>query len=68
SYLEWVQNRMGYYWTRDKIQRELKRHMVDAFHDVHRTSEEYTINMRIAAFTVAIDRVRAVSEMRGLYA
>jgi len=39
-----------------------------AFADVYETSLTYNVNMRIAAFIVAIDRVAKASEIRGLYA
>ena len=68
SYLEWVQNRMGYYWTAQKVQEDLERIMDAAFDDVYETSLTYNVNMRIAAFIVAIDRVAKASEIRGLYA
>ncbi|MBI4212035.1 MAG: Glu/Leu/Phe/Val dehydrogenase, partial [Deltaproteobacteria bacterium] len=66
SYLEWVQNRLGYYWTRDRIQKELKRYMTESFHSIHKASLEYNVSMRIAAFVVAINRVTKASELRGL--
>lgn len=68
SYLEWVQNRMGYYWTNERIQEDLSRIMKNAFNAVLATSKEHKVNMRVAAFVVAIQRVTKASEMRGLYA
>lgn len=68
SYLEWVQNRMGYYWEEDRIQRDLERIMVNAFQQVHATSNEYNVSMRTAAFLVGIQRVNHVATWRGLYA
>jgi glutamate dehydrogenase/leucine dehydrogenase len=68
SYLEWVQNRMGYYWDEETVNRDLERIMVKAFHDVMSTAKEYRVKMRTAAFIVAIERVRSVAEIRGLYA
>lgn len=68
SYLEWVQNRMGYYWEADRVREDLERYMVKAFNDVYQTSLKYKINMRIAAFVVSIERVTRASELRGLYA
>jgi glutamate dehydrogenase (NAD(P)+) len=68
SYLEWVQNRMGYYWRNERVQEDLSRLMKEAFRSVLETSIQYKINMRVAAFVVAIQRVTRVAEMRGLYA
>ncbi len=68
SYLEWVQNRMGYYWPKERVNEDLKRIMVKAFHEVRQTSEEFNVSMRIAAFILAIQRVTRAAELRGLYA
>ena len=68
SYLEWVQNRMGYYWTNDRIQEDLSRIMSDSFNAVLETHKKYKIDMRTASFVVAIQRVIHASEIRGLYA
>jgi glutamate dehydrogenase (NAD(P)+) len=68
SYLEWVQNKIGYYWKYDRIQDDLSRIMKDAFRDILETSKQHRVDMRVAAFVVAIQRVTRASEMRGLYA
>jgi glutamate dehydrogenase/leucine dehydrogenase len=68
SYLEWVQNRTGYYWTKERINQDLKHIMVRSFHEVLKTSQENKVNMRIAAFLLAINRVTTAAELRGLYA
>jgi glutamate dehydrogenase/leucine dehydrogenase len=68
SYLEWVQNRMGYYWTKDRVNEDLERIIVKAFHEVLHKSEENRVPMRIAAFLLAIDRVTTAAGLRGLYA
>jgi glutamate dehydrogenase (NAD(P)+) len=68
SYLEWVQNRMGYYWPLEKIHEDLEVMMNRAFDAVYETSLKYNCSMRIAAFIVGINRVSTASELRGLYA
>ncbi len=68
SYLEWVQNRMGYYWKSDRIQEDLQDIMRQSFKDVLKLSLEHQVSMRIAAFMLGINRVTEVSELRGLYA
>ncbi len=68
SYFEWVQNRQGYYWLEERVQHELERYMVEAFQAVLSASLEHEVNMRIAAFIVAIRHVARAAELRGLYA
>ena len=68
SYLEWVQNRIGYYWPEARVNEDLNRIMETAFDEVYATMQRRRVNMRIAAFMVAIHRVLEASEMRGLYA
>jgi glutamate dehydrogenase (NAD(P)+) len=68
SYFEWVQNRHGYYWTEEEVNRQLEAKMVESFSAVLRTSLKYNVDMRIAAYIVAIDRVATVTRLRGMYA
>lgn len=67
SYFEWVQNRLGYKWTGERVNRRSDRIMKDAFDNVYRTSQEYDISMRIAAYVVAIDKVAKTYKYRGGY-
>ena len=65
SYFEWVQNRLGYKWTADRVNRRSDRIMKDAFDNVYKTSVEYKVSMRIAAYMVAIDKVAKTYKFRG---
>lgn len=67
SYFEWVQNRLGYKWTADRVNRRSDRIMKDAFNNVFKTSQEYKVPMRIAAYMVAIDKVAKTYKFRGGY-
>lgn len=67
SYFEWVQNRLGYKWTRERVNRRSDRIMKDAFEAVYKTSQEYDVPMRIAAYIVAIDKVAQTYKYRGGY-
>ena len=42
--------------------------MKKAFNEVFERSKTHRVNMRIAAFLLAIDRVTKAAELRGLYA
>lgn len=67
SYFEWVQNRLGYKWTADRVNRRSDRIMKDAFNNVYRVAQEYKVPMRIAAYMVAIDKVAKTYKFRGGY-
>lgn len=67
SYFEWVQNRLGYKWTGERVNRRSDRIMKDAFDHVYKTSVEYDVSMRIAAYIVAIDKVAKTYKFRGGY-
>ena len=67
SYFEWVQNRLGYKWTADRVNRRSDRIMKDAFDNVYQASIKYNVPMRIAAYIVAIDKVAQTYTYRGGY-
>ncbi|HEX5005357.1 MAG TPA: Glu/Leu/Phe/Val dehydrogenase [Gemmatimonadales bacterium] len=68
SYFEWVQDRSGYFWDEDTVNRRLERIMVTAFDEVAAMADKHAVNMRIAAYMLSIDRVAAVHRLRGMYA
>jgi glutamate dehydrogenase (NAD(P)+) len=68
SYFEWVQNRMGFYWTERTVNERLEEMMVAAFNDVVKYAEGHNVNSRIASYMLAIDRVAYDIRIRGLYA
>jgi glutamate dehydrogenase (NAD(P)+) len=68
SYFEWVQNRHGYYWALDDVNARLEKKMVEAFQVVLAASLHHKVDMRTAAYTVAIARVGNVTRLRGMYA
>lgn len=67
SYFEWVQNRLGYYWTEERVYRRADRVMKTAFESVYAAAQQFNIPMRIAAYVVAIKRVAEVETMRGKF-
>ena len=68
SYFEWVQDRYGYFWTEKEVNERLEAKMCEAFGAVLQTSLKYRVDMRTAAYIVAISRVATVTRMRGMYA
>jgi glutamate dehydrogenase (NAD(P)+) len=68
SYFEWVQDRYGYFWTEKEVNERLEAKICEAFDAVLLTSLKYRVDMRTAAYIVAINRVATVTRMRGMYA
>jgi glutamate dehydrogenase (NAD(P)+) len=68
SYFEWVQDRYRYFWDAKKVDKRLKQFMTEAYNRVAIMSDKAKVNMRLAAYMVAVDRVAAAARLRGLYA
>ncbi len=68
SYFEWVQNRSGYFWDEETVVERLGANLVKAFQDVRDVAERQAVNMRTAAYMLAVERVAAVHRIRGMYA
>ena len=68
SYFEWVQDRQGYFWTEERVNRRLTRMMRDAFNNLYTVSEQYKVTLRQAAYIYAIDKVARTLKLRGIYA
>jgi glutamate dehydrogenase (NAD(P)+) len=67
SYFEWVQDREEFFWSIDEINARLRRIMVRAFEDVQRTAIEHDIDLRMAAYMLAVGRVAEATLTRGIY-
>jgi len=65
SYFEWVQNLYNYYWDVEEVHEKLTKKMVKAFHDVLEISQREKVNMRVAAFILAMGRVVEAMKLRG---
>lgn len=68
SYFEWVQDRGGYFWTEDTVNVSLTAIMERSFNAVLELSTQHKVNMRTAAYMLAISRVATVHRLRGIYA
>ncbi|MBU4284581.1 MAG: Glu/Leu/Phe/Val dehydrogenase, partial [Nanoarchaeota archaeon] len=65
SYFEWVQNVTGDYWDIEKVHRKLDKKMTKAFNDVLSEKINRKIDMRMAAYVVAVQRVALAMKDRG---
>lgn len=67
SYFEWVQSLQAFFWSEADVKRQLERLMVDSFNSVLNESREKSLPTRMAAYTLAINRVADALELRGVY-
>ena len=67
SYFEYVQDIRAYFWDLDRINRELKRIMIEAFEDVYNIHKERNIPLRTAAYIIAVSRIAKAFDLRGIF-
>jgi glutamate dehydrogenase (NAD(P)+) len=67
SYFEWAQARQGFPWEDNLVAERLRQRMEGAFTAVWARAETLGVGMRLAAHVVAIERVAAAHDARGLF-
>jgi len=65
SYFEWVQNKAGFYWTREDVYKRLREIMVRSFKDVNDRKDKYKTDMRTASYILALERISSAIEAKG---
>ncbi len=70
SYLEWVQNRMGYYWSEAEVDAKLENLMAKAFEAMWKKygelkeKDKKSASLRKAAYILAVERILAAEMLR----
>ncbi len=67
SYFEWVQGLQEFFWTEREVNAQLERVIVGAFQNILRVAQERGVQMRTAAYLLAVDRVARATTTRGIY-
>jgi glutamate dehydrogenase/leucine dehydrogenase len=67
SYFEWVQDLNRDHWSESVVNSKLKEIMVKAFSETLAIARREQINMRTAAYLLAVQRVADATALRGLY-
>jgi len=67
SYFEWVQDLNRDHWSEEIVNAKLKEIMVKAFSETLAIAQRDEVNMRTAAYLLAVQRVADATQMRGLY-
>ncbi|KAK8686386.1 hypothetical protein V6N13_125411 [Hibiscus sabdariffa] len=65
SYFEWVQNIQGFMWDEEKVNKELKKYMTEAFHNIKNMCQTHDCSLRMGAFTLGVNRVARATMLRG---
>lgn len=66
SYFEWVQNLRHYYWELEKVQANLDKQINRATDLVWQYMKEYNVNMRTAAYIIAVEKIVKALKARGI--
>ena len=67
SYLEWVQGMQSFYWDETEVNNYLGGLMTNAFNKVLHISEDEKVDMRTAAYMVALRRLATAMMTRGIF-
>src|SRR6266852_5721456 len=67
SYFEWVQDLQAFFWEEEEINTKLHHVITRAFYDILHTSVNKRIDMRLAAYAIAVQRVANATMVRGIY-
>jgi len=67
SYFEYIQDINSYFWNLERINEELKRIILEAFEETYKISQERHINLRTAAYVIAVSRIAKAIELRGIF-
>ena len=65
SYFEWTQNLQEFRWEESRVNEELEKKMLRAYHEVRTRSINEEITYRQASFEVGVERVARAVELRG---
>jgi glutamate dehydrogenase (NAD(P)+) len=66
SYFEWVQNLQYYKWSLNRVRQELDHVLTSAFDQVWQEAMEWKVNLRTAAYIIALRRVHRATMLTGL--
>ncbi len=67
SYFEWVQDLQAFFWEEEEINTKLHHVITRAFYEILHTSVNKHIDMRLAAYALAVQRVANATTVRGIY-
>lgn len=67
SYFEWLQNRIGEMWHLEEVLEKIEKKITSSFNKVVNYSKEHDMDMRNAAYCIAIERIEQTYLLRGIF-
>ncbi|HXB41095.1 MAG TPA: Glu/Leu/Phe/Val dehydrogenase [Bacteroidia bacterium] len=67
SYFEWVQNKMGYYWTENEVNQKHDLNMETSFEQVWINANEHKTTMRLGAYITALKKIELAVKLKGFF-
>ena len=67
SYFEWVQDKQAFFWKEAEINERLRSIMTSSFAEVLAMAKQEHVDMRTAAYLIAVSRVADATRVRGIY-
>ncbi len=67
SYFEWVQGLQHFFWSREEVNEQLKKRIISSFSEVYTTAIKENVDLRTAAYLIALVKVVRAMKLRGLY-
>src|SRR5262245_1952703 len=67
SYFEWVQSLQSFFWREEEVNAKLNEIMTRAFYEVYETAKTHNVQMRGAAYVLAVSRVAEATRLRGIF-
>ncbi|MBA2362875.1 MAG: glutamate dehydrogenase, partial [Chloroflexia bacterium] len=67
SYFEWVQDKQAFFWKEAEINEKLRSIMTSSFAEVLAMATKERVDMRTAAYLIAVRRVADATRVRGIY-
>jgi glutamate dehydrogenase (NAD(P)+) len=65
SYFEWVQNIQQFRWDEEQVNAELRKRIVAGWENVHARAKGDGIPLRLAGFSIGVERVEQADKLRG---
>ncbi len=67
SYFEWVQSLQSFFWDESEVRRQMERKLLDNLDELISVMTRRKCTMRMAAYTIALDRIIEAVRLRGFY-